>query len=113
MSEPQGEVRVRNVSTQKRNESILESAVEFGGGLVRTSVSLLMLPIAVLPPESRQHMRNATKELMYAFATLPRDFADIAGTTIEEWASEAEKKDAAHSKKAPHDEVSKAEPAKA
>jgi hypothetical protein len=35
-------------------------------------------------------MRNATKELMYAFASLPRDFAEIAGKSIEKWAAEGE-----------------------
>ena len=100
MSEAQGEVRVRNVRT-RRNDSLVESAVEFGGGLVRIGFSLATLPLALLPSESRQHMRNATKELMYAFATLPRDFADVARGAIDEWADEAD----GSAKKAPHDEV--------
>ncbi len=99
MSEGTGEVRVRNVGS-RRNDSFVESAVEFGGGLVRLGFSLATLPLAILPTETRGHMRNATKELMYAFATLPKDFADVAGEAIEQWAKEAETK-------APHDELSK------
>lgn len=101
MAEVQGEVRVRNVGP-RRSDSFTESAVEFGGGLVRLGVSLLTLPMAVLPPESRQHMRNATRELAHAFATLPRDFADVANEAIEQWASEA---DGPAPKKAPKDEL--------
>jgi hypothetical protein len=87
MSETTGEVRVRSVRT-RRNDSFVESAMEFGGGVVRVGFSVFTLPLALLPPESRQHMRNATKELMYAFASLPGDFADIAGKEIEKWAAE-------------------------
>lgn len=100
MSEVQGEVRVRNVGT-RRNDSLIETAVEFGGGLVRLGLSVVTLPLAVLPTETRGHMRNATKELLYAIATLPRDFADVASEAIEEWAAEGEKADA----KAPKDEL--------
>lgn len=101
MAEVQGEVRVRNVGP-RRNDSFVESAVEFGGGLVRLGFSLATLPLAVLPTETRHHMRNATKELMYAFATLPRDFADVAGEAIEDWAAEGDTK----AGKAPRDEMS-------
>lgn len=100
MTEAQGEVRVRTVRT-RRNDSFVESAVEFGGGVFRLGFSLITLPLALLPSESRQHMRNATKELMYAFATLPRDFTDVAREAIDEWAAEADQP----VKKAPHDEV--------
>lgn len=101
MAEVQGEVRVRNVGT-RRTDSFVETAVEFGGGLVRLGFSVLSLPLAVLPTETRGHMRNASKELMYAFATLPRDFADVAGEAIEEWAAEGDKV----AGKAPKDELS-------
>lgn len=100
MTEVQGEVRVRNVGS-RRNDSFVESAVEFGGGLVRLGFSLATLPLAVLPTETRGHMRNATKELFYAFATLPRDFADVASEAIEEWVADGDKP-----AKAPHDEMS-------
>jgi hypothetical protein len=50
-------------------------------------------------------MRNATQELMYAFASLPRDFAEIAGEAIEAWAGEPSAPAASHTK-APKDEMS-------
>jgi hypothetical protein len=101
MTEAQGEVRVRNVGS-RRNDSFMESAMEFGGGLVRLGFSVATLPLALLPTETRGHMRNATKELMYAFATLPRDFADVAGEAIEEWARDGET-----AARAPKDELTK------
>jgi hypothetical protein len=103
MSETQGEVRVRSVST-RRSDSFAESAVEFGGGVVRLGFSVFTLPFALLPGQSRQHMRNATKELMYAFAGLPRDFADVAGAAIEDWAAQSD--DVAPAAQAPKDELS-------
>jgi hypothetical protein len=102
MSETQGEVRVRSVRT-RRSDSFVESAVEFGGGVVRLGFSVFTLPFSLLPSESRQHMRNATKELMYAFAGLPADFANIAGEEIEKWAAKSD--DDIPVKIAPNDEI--------
>jgi hypothetical protein len=102
MSETTGEVRVRSVRT-RRNDSFVETAMEFGGGVVRLGFSVFTLPFALLPTESRGHMRNATKELMYAFASLPKDFADVAGKAIEDWAAETD--DAPAAPKAPRDEM--------
>ncbi len=103
MAETTGEVRVRSVRT-RRSESFVEQAVEFGGGVVRVGFSVVTLPLALLPNESRQHMRNATKELMYAFASLPADFAEIAGQAIENWAAAGESDEPAAAK-APKDEL--------
>jgi hypothetical protein len=87
MSEQQGEVRVRNVRTQ-RSGSAVESVVEFSGGLVRLGFSLITLATSILPRESRQHMRNGFVEAMYAIASLPRDLVEIGGSTVEDWARE-------------------------
>lgn len=103
MAETTGEVRVRSVRT-RRNDSFVESAMEFGGGVVRLGFSVFTLPFALLPSESRQHMQNATKELMYAFASLPGDFAEIAGREIERWAAEGDSAPAA-APHAPKDEL--------
>jgi hypothetical protein len=100
MSETQGEVRVRSVST-RRSDSFIESAVEFGGGIVRVGFSVFTLPLALLPSESRQHVRNAAKEIMYAFAGLPGDIASVAGKAVEDWANDGE----AVVKTAPKDEL--------
>lgn len=101
MSEPQGEVRVRNVST-KRSSNIVGSVFEFGGGLVRMGLTVLSLPLGVLPSETRQHFRNATRELLYAAVTLPREFVDSASEAIENWANETESDTP---QKAPNDEL--------
>jgi hypothetical protein len=103
MTDVQGEVRVRSVRSV-RSDSFVETAMEFGGGVVRLGFSLFTLPLALLPSDTRHHMQNATKELMYAFASLPRDFADIAGQSIEEWAKESDV--APTTSSAPRDEVS-------
>lgn len=106
MTEPQGEVRVRNVAPRQRSESLIETAAEFGGGVVRLGFSVLTLPFAALPPDSRQHMRNATRELMYAFAELPRNFAETAGEAIEDWAKDANAMPSDAGKRhAPRDEI--------
>ncbi len=89
MNDVEGEVRVRSVRSV-RSDSFVETAMEFGGGIVRLGFSLFTLPLALLPTDTRHHMQNATKELMYAFASLPRDFADIAGQPIENWAKESD-----------------------
>lgn len=104
MTETTGEVRVRTLPA-RRSDSLVESVVEFGGGIFRLGFSLIMLPLGLLPVETRTHMRNATRELMYAFATLPRDFAETAGQAIEAWAAEIPAQGASHTK-APKDEVS-------
>jgi hypothetical protein len=103
MTETTGEVRVRSVRT-RQSDSVFEQAMEFGGGVVRLGFSVFTLPLALLPSESRQHMRNATKELMYAFATLPGDFANIAGEAVEQWAADHDDAPAAPGK-APKDEL--------
>lgn len=104
MSETTGEVRVRSVRT-RQSDSFVEQAMGFGGGVVRFGFSVFTLPLALLPSESRQHMRNATQELMYAFASLPADFAEIAGKSIEEWAAETDDAPAAATTHAPKDEL--------
>lgn len=101
MSETQGEVRVRSVRTQ-RSDNLVESAVEFGGGIVRMGLSVATLPLALLPSTSRQHLRNAAKEALHAVAGLPGDLAKVAGTAIEDWAAKA---DADTVKVAPKDEM--------
>jgi hypothetical protein len=89
MSETQGEVRVRSVRTQ-RSDNLVGSVVGFGGGIVRMGISVVTLPLGLLPSASRQHLQNATKEVLYAFAGLPGDLAKAASTVIEEWAAKTD-----------------------
>ena len=102
MSETTGEVRIRSVRA-RRNDSFAETAMEFGGGVVRLGFSVFTLPFALMPTETRGHLRNMTEDLMYAFASLPRDFAEIAGAAIEDWAAET---DGPLPPRAPRDEMS-------
>jgi hypothetical protein len=102
MSETQGEVRVRTVRTA-RSGNLIETVVGFGGGIARVGLSVITLPLAVLPAESRQHLRNAAKEALSAIASLPGDLAKVASTAIDEWAANAENETAA--KTAPKDEL--------
>lgn len=74
----------------RRNNELLDSAEDFAAGVGRLSYSLLSLGLDLLPGQSRTHMHRAVRELSYAFAELPRSFADIAGEAIEEWAAEGE-----------------------
>jgi hypothetical protein len=103
MSDVQGEVRVRSVRTT-RSDSFVESAMEFGGGIVRLGFGLFTLPLALLPTQTRTHVNNATRELMYAFASLPGDFAKVAGQAVEDWAKESDVAPVAST--APKDEIS-------
>lgn len=104
MSETEGEVRVRSVRT-RRSDSFAETAMEFGGGVVRLGFSVFTLPFALMPTQTRSHLRNATHEMLHAFASLPGDFADVAGRAIEDWAAESDDPPAPP-KAAPRDELS-------
>jgi len=66
-------------------------------------ISVATLPLALLPGASREHLRNATKEVLYAFAGLPGDLAKAASTVIEEWAAKTDNDGAV--KAAPKDEL--------
>ncbi|MCX7791351.1 MAG: hypothetical protein N2378_11980, partial [Chloroflexaceae bacterium] len=58
--------------------------------VARIGYGLLELLLGLLPPQTRRHARNGVRELSYAFATLPRDFAEIAGGEIRRWAVRSE-----------------------
>ena len=66
---------------------MLDTVEGVAGGVARFGYGLLDMGLGLLPSQSRQHMRNAIRELSYAFASLPADFAEIAGVEIERWAS--------------------------
>ncbi|NWF82003.1 MAG: hypothetical protein HXY37_18460, partial [Chloroflexi bacterium] len=67
--------------------AMLDTVEGVAGGVARFGYGLLDMGLGLLPSQSRQHMRNAIRELSYAFASLPGDFAEIAGDEIERWAS--------------------------
>jgi len=95
----QGEVRVRNVTT-KRNDGIVGSVMDLGSGAVKLGMTVVFLPLTLLPKDTRTHVRNAVRELAYALATLPRDLATVAGDAVDDWAKETDG--------APRDEIAPA-----
>ncbi len=103
MSETQGEVRVRSVRTA-RSDSLVETVIGVGGGIARVGLSVVTLPLAVLPADSRQHLRNAAKEVLTAVVGIPGDLAKVASTVIDEWEAKAD--DEPQAKTAPKDELS-------
>lgn len=85
--EDEGEVRVRNVRPVQ-NESLLGKVTQLGTGAVEFGLSLMTMPLNILPAESRQHLRNAARELLYAVTSLPGSLADAATEAVKDWASE-------------------------
>ncbi|MFQ3664364.1 MAG: hypothetical protein SNJ69_18475, partial [Chloroflexaceae bacterium] len=70
----------------RQNDGMLGTMEGVVTPVTRFGYGMLNLIVGLLPPQSRQHTRNAIRELSYAFASLPRDFAEIAGGEIECWA---------------------------
>ncbi len=79
-----------NARRPRRNNELLDAAEDMATGVGRLGYSLLSLGLGLLPSQSRAHMHNAVRELSYAFAELPRDFANIAGVAIDNWAADAD-----------------------
>jgi hypothetical protein len=74
---------------RERNSALLDPIEDVARGVARVGYGLFSLGLGLLPKQSRQHMQNAVRELSYGFASLPRDFAEIAGVEIERWAGAA------------------------
>jgi hypothetical protein len=68
---------------QQRSNALLDTAEDAARGVGRFGYGLLSLGLGLLPRQSREHMHNAVRELSYAFASLPRDFAEVAGNEVE------------------------------
>lgn len=101
----QGEVQVRNVRTEQES-NLAETVIDLGGDIVRFGFSLITLPFSIIPTEPRQHLRNATRELLYAVASAPGEVADVAGEVVKDWARDTGAEVPEHH--APHDEMSSA-----
>ena len=79
-----------NTGRPRRNNELLDAAEDMATGVGRLGYSLLSLGLGLLPSQSRAHMHNAVRELSYAFAELPRTFANSAGVAINDWAADAD-----------------------
>ena len=74
-NEPKSEVQVRNVTVE--TEDLRDSAQQLLGSLVRAGTSLVLLPVNVLPRETRTHLQNAGRELTLSAASLTRELTKV------------------------------------
>jgi hypothetical protein len=89
MTTTEGEVRVRNVRNEDgRSGGLVQAVADLGGGVFRLGLAVGTLPLAILPSDVRHYLGSATRELVYAAASLPREMAKAANEALEEWAHE-------------------------
>jgi hypothetical protein len=74
--------------TNRREAGVIGAVEELASTVGRFGYGLLHLPLQLLPTQTRTHMHNVIRELSYGFASLPRDFAEIASHGIEAWIDE-------------------------
>jgi hypothetical protein len=82
LDNPRNEVQVRNVRVE--GEDLQESAQQFLGSLFRAGTSLALLPINVLPRETRTHIQNAGRELTLGVASLTKELAKTLENIAED-----------------------------
>ena len=80
-------------SKGQRETGLIGAVETLVTGVAHLGYGLLSLPLQVLPFQTRTHVHNAIRELSYGFASLPRDFAEIASQGIERWAQEDQVED--------------------
>jgi len=73
---PTTEVKVRNVGDD-RNTDISDSTRSVINNLFQAGMSLVDIPINILPRKSRQHLQEARREFTLGVAALTRDLADV------------------------------------
>ena len=66
---PQGRMAAEREELQQATERLIRS-------MLRTGVSLALLPVSRLPPKPRQHFQSAGREFTRGLATLVRELAD-------------------------------------
>ena len=66
---PQGRMAAEREELQQATERLIRS-------MLRTGVSLALLPVSRLPSKPRQHFQSAGREFTRGLATLVREFAD-------------------------------------
>jgi len=70
---PQPEVIVRNV--EPSTEDLRDSTQQFLGSVVRAGTSLVLMPINLLPHETRTHLQEAGREATLGVASLTRELS--------------------------------------
>lgn len=70
---PQPEVIVRNVDPS--TEDLRDSTQQFLGSVVRAGTSLVLIPINLLPRETRTHFQEAGREVTLGVASLTRELS--------------------------------------
>jgi hypothetical protein len=82
-------IEVRNVP-EEREDDLRRATRRFASSAARTARTLVMIPVNMLPPESRRHMRIAGREFTLGVAVLMRDLADNLERRIAESQKQAD-----------------------
>jgi hypothetical protein len=77
-------IEVNEVPVENASVRLNQSIRRLASSLVRTGVSLAVLPINVLPKESRQHIQAAGREAAYGVTALMRAVADNLDDMIQD-----------------------------
>jgi hypothetical protein len=88
----EGEVRVRNVRAPQSSPNVLSSVLKGGNNVVRMALGVITLPLAILPPESRDQVRTTLQDTVKAVASFPADWANVITKAVEDWANQPVKK---------------------
>ncbi|MEM9804954.1 MAG: hypothetical protein AAF959_06715 [Cyanobacteria bacterium P01_D01_bin.56] len=75
------EVSVRNVKAD-RDPNISDSARDVVDSLFRAGMSLVDIPINVLPQKPRRHIQKARREFTLGVSALTREVADVIADTM-------------------------------
>jgi hypothetical protein len=70
------EVSVQNIVDDK-NTDIADSTRSFINNLFQAGMSLVDIPINILPRKSRKHLQEARREITLGVAALTRELADV------------------------------------
>ncbi len=81
------EVPVRNIAQGPNDRE--RSVQRFAQSLLEAGVSIAMIPVNMLPPEPRKHLKAAGREATWGLASLTRKLAE----SLEKLAEEQDKKD--------------------
>ena len=73
---PKTEVSVRNIADD-RNTDISDSTRSAINNLFQAGMSLVDIPINILPRKSRHHLQEARREITLGIAALTRELADV------------------------------------